>query len=57
MIGSSKIVWKEMWRSLTAQFSRDPSKNVRESWDDYIPPYRNLGAIFLKAYNKKMEEL
>ena len=26
---------------------------IRESWEDYIPPYRNLGAIFIKAYNKK----
>ncbi len=57
MIAGKKIVWKEMWRSLGALFSKDPNKNVRESWEDYIPPYRNLGAIFIKAYNKKMESL
>ncbi|MEP7163517.1 MAG: hypothetical protein ABI741_02425 [Ferruginibacter sp.] len=49
------LVWKTMWSSLTKLFSADPNKAVSESWEDYIPPYKNLGAIFIKAYNKKME--
>ena len=49
------IVWKEMWASLTKLFYADANKSMRESWDDYVPPYKNLGAIFIKAYNKKME--
>ena len=49
------LVWKTMWSSLTKLFSTDPNKAVSESWEDYIPPYKNLGAIFIKAYNKKME--
>jgi hypothetical protein len=49
------IVWKDMWASLTKLFYADPNKSMRESWDDYVPPYKNLGAIFIKAYNKKME--
>ena len=49
------LVWKTMWASLTKIFYADPDKAIRESWDDYIPPYRNLGAIFIKAYNKQME--
>ena len=48
------LVWKTMWASLTKTFSTS-DKDTRESWDDYIPPYKNLGAIFIKAYNKKME--
>ena len=47
--------WRKMWASLTKTFSADQSKAVRESWDDYVPPYKNLGAIFLKAYFKKMD--
>jgi len=47
----NKLVWKTMWSSLTKLFAADPSRTVRESWEDYIPPYRNLGAIFLKGYN------
>ena len=49
------LSWRKMWQNLTKSFSTDPNKNVRDSWDDYIPPYKNLGAIFLKAYSKKME--
>jgi hypothetical protein len=55
LVGGKPIVWKDMWTSLTKVFYADPSKGMRESWDDYIPPYKNLGAIFIKAYNKKME--
>lgn len=50
----SKLVWKNMWAALTKLFSTDPNKNVRESWEDYIPPYKNLGAIFLKGYNNSL---
>jgi hypothetical protein len=55
-IASGKtLVWKDMWASLTKLFHSDANKGVAESWDDYVPPYKNLGAIFIKAYNKKME--
>jgi len=29
---------------------------AKEKFDDYIPPYKNLGAIFIKAYRKAMGE-
>lgn len=51
----ANLSWKAMWQSLDKIFSVDQSKAVRDSWDDYIPPYKNLGAIFLKAYTKKMD--
>ena len=51
----SKLVWKNMWATLTKQFAADPSVSIRESWNDYIPPYKNLGAIFLKAYNNTVQ--
>lgn len=50
-----KLVWKNMWSSLTRLFAADASNNIRESWEDYIPPYKNLGAIFLKGYNNMSE--
>jgi hypothetical protein len=50
------LVWKDMWTALSKTFYADPNKTMRESWDDYIPPYKNLGAIFIKAYNKQMEK-
>ena len=52
---NENLSWTKMWQSLTGVFSRDPSKSIRDSWEDYIPPYKNLGAIFLKAYNKNMQ--
>lgn len=56
-VSGKQLVWKDMWASLSKVFYADPNKAMRESWDDYIPPYKNLGAIFIKAYNKKVEGL
>lgn len=53
-LGGKPIDWRMMWGSLTASFAKQP-KALKETWDDYVPPYKNLGAIFLKAYNKKAE--
>ena len=52
----SKLVWKNMWASLTKLFAADPSTSIRDSWENYIPPYKNLGAIFLKGYNNMAQE-
>lgn len=49
------LSWKNMWASLNKIFYAEANKSIRESWDDYIPPYKNLGAIFLKAYTKRIE--
>ena len=57
LINNNKLVWKDMWRSLNLLFYQDKNKSVKESWESYIPPYKNLGAIFIKAYNKKMESM
>jgi hypothetical protein len=54
MISGKDVVWKDMWKYLDNQFTGTPSA-IRESWEDYIPPYRNLGAIFIKAYHRKMQ--
>lgn len=45
------IDWRQMWDKLEAQFSRGP-KYLKETFDDYIPPQKNLGALFIKAYQK-----
>jgi hypothetical protein len=44
-----------MWTTLDKLFARDPSKDVRERWLDYVPPHKNLGALFLKAYTRQKE--
>ena len=52
LLSNKPLVWKLMWATLTKQFS-GADASTREAWDDYIPPYKNLGVIFLKAYNTK----
>ncbi len=57
IVTGKTINWPVMWASLNKVFNADKNADNRESWQDYVPPYKNLGAIFLKAYNKKMQEL
>ena len=55
LLSGKPIIWKNLWRDLSVDFLKQSSQ-ARDAWEDYIPPYKNLGAIFLKAYNKKMEK-
>ena len=48
------IDWINIWKELTTRFQHDAA--AREKFDDYIPPYKNLGAIFIKAYKRAMGE-
>ncbi len=57
MLGGKKIEWVPVWDSLTKMFMRDPNKVLREKWLDYVPPHKNLGALFIKAYARKAEGL
>ncbi len=54
LLAGKDIDWLSMWRELETSFQKDPA--AREKFDDYIPPYKNLGAIFIKAYRKAMDE-
>lgn len=45
----NNIDWIPFWKEF--------KNNARvEGFEDYIPPYKNLGAIFIKAYKKAMGE-
>ena len=54
LVAGRNIDWISMWRELTGKFRNDAA--AKEKFDDYIPPYKNLGAIFIKAYRKAMGE-
>ena len=54
LLGGNNIDWLPIWNSLTEKFRKDPV--ARERFDDYIPPYKNLGVIFIKAYRIAMGE-
>ncbi len=40
--------WPSLWNKLSIKFNF----SAKEKFDDYVPPYKNLGAIFINAYNK-----
>jgi hypothetical protein len=54
LIAGKNIDWLNMWKDLGSKFKNDAA--AKEKFDDYIPPYKNLGAIFIKAYRKAMME-
>jgi hypothetical protein len=41
--GGNDIQWIPFWKELDAMVTN-------EIFDDYVPPYKNLGALFIKAY-------
>lgn len=53
LVAGSNIDWVTTWRELGTKLT---SAFAREKFDDYIPPYKNLGAIFIKAYRRTMGE-
>ena len=44
------INWINTWSDLSEKFT---SGEAKERFENYIPPYKNLGALFIKAYNIK----
>jgi hypothetical protein len=50
LLNGKNIEWLPMWKELSKEFKGE----AKEKFDDYIPPYKNLGAIFIKAYRKAM---
>ncbi|GEP90949.1 hypothetical protein [Chitinophaga terrae (ex Kim and Jung 2007)] len=47
------VDWVVMWAQLARKFAGD-ARN-RELFSDYVPPHKNLGAIFIKAYKQVMK--
>ncbi len=41
--------WPSIWTDLDAKFK---DKTSKDRFEDYVPPHKNLGAIFMIAYNK-----
>jgi hypothetical protein len=54
LLEGKNIDWITIWKELGIRFQKDPV--AKERFDDYIPPYKNLGAIFIKSYRKAMGE-
>lgn len=47
------VEWPSIWADLDGKVKSNPK--AYERFLDYIPPHKNLGALFIKAYNKMVE--
>jgi hypothetical protein len=43
------IHWKDIWKQMNARLKGD----AKSSFQDYIPPYKNIGLMLLKTYHKQ----
>lgn len=56
LMTKDEINWVTMWQNLDKDFARLRASD-REYFSDYVPPNKNLGAIFIKAYRSVMEAM
>jgi hypothetical protein len=47
------VEWQKLWNKLELAVKGNPK--AFERFQDYIPPHKNLGAIFIKTYNSIIE--
>ena len=50
LLDGQDVNWISIWRELEDYFAKKP--DVQDKFSDYVPPYKNLGAIFIKAYRR-----
>jgi hypothetical protein len=54
ILAGEEVNWVKIWQNLDKQFKTangTPTTGYKE-FREYIPPFRNLGAIFIKAYRR-----
>jgi len=49
---NKNLNWPLMWKNLSTQFTGA----YKENFEDYVPPHKNLGAIFIMAYHIAMQQ-
>lgn len=54
LMAGKNIEWVPLWSDLQKKF-KDPAS--KEKFDDYVPPFKNLGALFIKAYKLQMNKM
>jgi hypothetical protein len=50
LASGADVQWDVMWPKLASGFSTNAKH--KDLFNDYVPPHKNLGALFLKAYAK-----
>lgn len=54
ILAGNDVDWIMSWRGLNGYFAAKGRETAKGLFDDYIPPHKNLGAIFIKAYRKML---
>ncbi len=55
LIEGQDVNWINMWHGLEDYFNKKRDAADKDKFSDYVPPYKNLGAIFIKAYKRMMD--
>ena len=50
LLEGKDVDWINMWQDLSKYFNGKASQE--DLFNDYVPPHKNLGAIFIKAYRR-----
>ncbi len=53
LLTGADIDWIAIWNELDEYFASKPG--LLEKFSDYVPPHKNLGAIFIRAYRNMMK--
>lgn len=53
ILEGKNINWINTWKDLNTLFSTKKNAHLKALFDDYVPPHKNLGAIFIKAYRRQ----
>lgn len=54
LMNGQDINWITMWRNIEDFFNKKRNPADKDKFSDYVPPHKNLGAIFIKAYKHMM---
>jgi hypothetical protein len=52
LLEQSDVNWINIWKGLEEYFVKKPELYPR--YRDYVPPHKNLGVLFIKAYHQML---
>ena len=53
IMAGQDINWIELWTEVGTQMK---SPGLQDKFNDYVPPHKNMGALYLKAFKIQMQE-
>ncbi|MEZ5045941.1 MAG: hypothetical protein R2831_03010 [Chitinophagaceae bacterium] len=53
MLAGKDVNWIELWDEVAKQMNNEA---LKDKFNDYVPPHKNMGALYLKAFKIQMAE-